>query len=104
MSRDLIRAEEGGHLHWCPGCKFLHVIPARPNGWTFNGSFERPTFSPSVKHTWNERGDGGLDKCCHYFIEDGNIRFCGDCTHTMAGAVVPLTSIEAALAEREAGA
>jgi hypothetical protein len=76
----------GGHLHWCPGCNETHRIP---KSWTFNGSQDAPTFTPSVKHTWtydNERSE----HCCHYFIRDGNIEFCGDCTHEMAGKTVPL--------------
>ena len=36
-----------GWRHYCPGCKWMHVIPtdrrAQPNGhaWTFNGDTER---------------------------------------------------------------
>lgn len=77
-----LRASEGAFVHWCPGCKGMHLIPVgapyRVN-WSFNGDVNRPTFGPSVKHSW------GNDECCHYFIRDGLIDFCADSTHEFAG-------------------
>jgi len=29
----------------CPGCKHYHVFDQR---WTFNGDFDKPTFTPSM--------------------------------------------------------
>lgn len=85
-----------GWAHWCPGCKDHHVIPTSgPKVWRFNGDLERPTFTPSVRLTWNWGSVGGPDEphCCHYVITDGAIQFCGDCTHALAGQTVPLPEI-----------
>lgn len=98
----------------CPGCKEVHSIGP---GWTFNGDFESPTFSPSVlvrsghyaphgngHRCWcdhnRERVEAGEDpsifKCqtCHSFIRDGYIQFLGDCTHELAGQTVPMIHFE----------
>jgi hypothetical protein len=100
MSVDLIREDEGQHLHWCPGCKSLHVIPGG-SGWTFNGDFASPTFTPSVKHSWYPHDHRDRLKVCHYFIRAGEIQFCGDSTHTYAGQTLPLVNIAEALAARD---
>jgi hypothetical protein len=97
-----------GFVHWCPACKEAHVITSR---WGFNGNVHVPTFSPSVKITGkqirvDERGDWtgewvlgpdgkALDLCCHYFITDGQIQFCSDCTHELKGQTVPLPDLPA---------
>jgi hypothetical protein len=76
-----------------------------PN-WTFNGDYDRPTFSPSIKVTGHQviRDESGkwtgewardaagnaVPSVCHSFIRDGQIQFLGDCTHTLAGKTVPL--------------
>lgn len=80
--------------------------PGEARGWDFNGDFDRPTFSPSVKveglqtqrdekGRWNGeyvRGADGnpLPRVCHSFVRDGQIQFLGDCSHTLAGQTVPL--------------
>ena len=78
---------------WCQGCKDLHLIPDYEGSkvrWQFNGDYEKPTLSPSIKHDW-----GKVDKphCCHYFIKDGQIQFCGDCHHDLKGQTLPLEHI-----------
>lgn len=105
-----LRRTEEGYLHWCPGCGEAHYIAvdeALENGarWTFNQSAERPTFNPSVRirgvqrviengkwtGEWKKDAAGKpLDGCCHYFIRDGQIQYCGDCTHDLNGQTVPL--------------
>ncbi len=79
-----------GHalMHWCPGCKGRHVINVeKPNPfgavWSWNGNAEKPTFSPSINIVGR----------CHYFIREGNIEFCGDSTHELAGKTVALPNI-----------
>jgi hypothetical protein len=82
----------------CPGCACAHVIPVAGTGvpiWTFNGSMEKPTFSPSilVKYYYvpNEVDPrNGIHQLCHSFVLDGNIQFLTDCTHKLAGQTVPL--------------
>jgi len=80
------------HEHWCPGCEQTHVIavvqPFR-NGarWTFDGNAEAPTFSPSINI------GPGTPLQCHYFIRAGQIDFCGDSRHALAGKIVPMPDI-----------
>lgn len=75
--------------HWCPGCSMNHVIytdaRSQPNGhrWTFNGDTESPTFSPSI----NIVGQ------CHYFLKAGQLEYCSDSKHALAGQTVPLPDL-----------
>lgn len=59
-----------------------------PDSWTFNGDVEKPTFNPSFRQS----GGGAIPKgqSCHYFIHGGQIEFCGDSWHTLAGQTVPM--------------
>lgn len=81
------------HLYWCPGCDSLHGIAIRPHtqdngaGWSFTGTLECPTYSPSQKSTWN---NGKQEMICHTFIRGGIIEFLNDCTHALKGQKVPL--------------
>lgn len=101
----------------CPGCGHTHQVTTGPNGWTFNGDVERPTFSPSVLlrrgcHNPHHKANHP-DTCwctynaahpespapfkcgvCHSFVRDGMIQFLGDCTHEFAGQTVPLPEME----------
>jgi len=101
-----LRRTTNGHSHWCEGCGEMHVIP---NSWRFNGNIDRPTFTPSVKITGvqtvvDERGkwtgewvrgpDGkALPMCCHYIVTDGQVQFCSDCTHGLAGRTRPMPDL-----------
>lgn len=93
----------------CPGCGRTHAIytqdtPADFIGprWTFNGDFEKPVLSPSLKCEYHEEGvsaPGDTDKVCHSFVgcngaQPGQIIFLGDCTHALAGQVVDLPQIK----------
>ena len=77
---------DGEPAHYCEGCRRLHLISVtKPNQysnaqWTFNNDYEKPTFTPSINIVGH----------CHYFITDGNIMYCGDSTHSLAGLTVPL--------------
>lgn len=81
----------------CPGCKREHSVPVpterqKPGhkAWqSYNGSLTSPTVTPSVKHTCPPS-----NWCCHYFITEGQIHFCGDCTHELAGQVHPLPEMK----------
>lgn len=92
----------------CPACGEEHkvfIIP--PSGynarWRFNGDYNRPTFKPSIKvqytkyengfENW-EHGDKSETVKCHSIITDGQISFCGDSTHSLAGQTVDLPQIE----------
>jgi hypothetical protein len=63
----------------------MHLIPVEephPNGsrWTFDGNLERPTFNPSINYVGR----------CHYFLHDGQLQYCSDSTHALAGKTIPL--------------
>lgn len=107
-ARGVLRTGEGGYLFFfCPGCGEAHMIRARQSGeargWDFNGDYDRPTFSPSIKVQGKrritdeeyERIKAGEkldipDMCCHSFIREGRIEFLSDCTHALAGQTVKL--------------
>ena len=80
---------EGEYYHYCPGCEMMHAIPtmhrnSRGAVWSFSGDMEKPSFSPSINLDW---------KVCHYFITNGRIIYCGDCTHPLRGQTVELPEI-----------
>lgn len=101
-----LRRKSDGYAHWCPACREMHSLP---DGWQFDGNLEKPTFSPSFKHTglktvrdeegrWT--GEWVLDsagkpvpECCHYILTAGVLHFCGDCTHEFAGRQVELPDL-----------
>lgn len=81
---------------FCPGCEQRHPIeiecpPGNPvgSGWTWNGSFEKPTFHPSLLCNKDHPSSR-----CHSFITDGKIRFLEDCWHKLKGQTVELPELE----------
>lgn len=111
--RDCVNGQQKGFSFWCPGCKGAHgvwVTPGAKPVWTWNGSVDKPTFSPSIlvrsghfvnpEHCWckfNEKriaeGKEPVSfKCrrCHSYVTDGNIQFLSDCTHILVGQTVAL--------------
>src|ERR1035437_10970897 len=61
---------------WCPGCKTSHHVSVRGGAWSWNGSYDQPTLSPSVLVTgWAAGRDLGR---CHSFVKDGQIQFLAD--------------------------
>lgn len=103
-----------GYSFMCPGCKHAHAIYTNWDGkprWTFNGDTEKPTFSPSLLIRWdaheppvtpenheeykrNPWPQQKIPKVCHSFIRDGMIQFLNDCTHDLAGKIVPIPAWE----------
>lgn len=88
------RGPRGGKLYLfhCPGCKNSHPFEIEcPNGagWTWNGSWEQPTFTPSllcnVDHPQSR---------CHSFVTDGKIQFLNDCHHIFAGQTIDMPDWE----------
>lgn len=103
---------------WCLGCDEVHavkIIEEGKPGWTWNGSAAAPTFGPSIAvstgcktpgfdpaaggcwctHNAERRASGeepSSFECsmCHSFVEDGSIRYLGDCTHRLANQTVAL--------------
>jgi hypothetical protein len=85
----------------------MHAVDS---GWTFNGDYEKPTFSPSVLVTsghylsTHKKGDPcwctfkkDHPDCrfvctrCHSFVKAGQIQFLADSSHALAGKTVALT-------------
>lgn len=100
-----LRRAEGGYLHWCPGCGEMHLLP---DGWTFDGNLEAPTFSPSFLHRGYKRvfadgrwtgewqkdtGGNPIPMVCHYILTAGVLHFCGDSQHHFAGQSMPLPDL-----------
>lgn len=75
----------------CHGCKHLHVYYTVPfydqPVWIYNHNPKSPTFSPSLLNT-KPSGER-----CHLFVENGYIKYCGDCTHELAGQTVEMDAI-----------
>ena len=105
-AQGVLRTQEGNRLaFFCPGCKEAHAVTIAPGSpaWGFNGNFDAPTFTPSVKvdgvvpitdeqHARLMAGEKiePTSRCCHSFVVDGKIQFLGDCTHALAGQTVAL--------------
>lgn len=93
------------HCHHCG----LHSIPVligrkEDKSWEWNGDHEKPTVKPSVNHFYPDSHYEQHPNCpkyrCHYFISNGNIEYCSDCTHEHAGkvmALIPFTEAEVKL-------
>lgn len=105
MNNDVTRLTKYGFEFYCPGCEEFHYVPVtagdRPGPvWTWNGSLEKPTLSPSILRRtgpfppeWkNSKLILNSDRLhiCHSFIREGRIEFLGDCTHKLAGQTVTL--------------
>lgn len=97
-----LRRVEGGFAHWCPACEEVHILPDR---WQFDGNLENPTFQPSFRHTglrmvyvggkwtgeWVRNANGNvISRVCHYNLTAGQLQYCADSTHGLAGRTVPL--------------
>lgn len=83
------------YIH-CPGCYQYHYIRVKPGPdpgpvWDFNNDTEKPTFGPSIKIIW---GDSDGNKCCHFFIREGRIEYCDDCTHQYNGQTLELQDLK----------
>lgn len=81
----------GGKLYvfHCPGCQYGHPFEVCESGWKWNGSFDTPTFTPSLlvnMHAPEHR--------CHSFVTEGTIQFLSDCWHSLAGQTVDIPDWE----------
>lgn len=85
----------------CPGCGNCHYFnastPGDRNGpvWAWNGSMDKPTFSPSLLVRGVKSFDDPTPTVCHSFVADGRIQYLGDCTHALAGQTVEIPEWEA---------
>lgn len=108
ISAVLRSAQDGRLTFWCPGCNEAHSISVGMGPgprWGWNGSVDRPTFTPSIlvrsghyaSHhklgdpCWCTAGETGFAcQICHSFVTCGQIKFERDSTHALAGQTVPL--------------
>jgi Family of unknown function (DUF6527) len=80
----------------CPGCGYDHAFTVGPQynegskrpRWDWNGSFEQPTFTPSL------RCNGGTELECHLFMTQGALNYCVDSVHELAGKIVAVPDWE----------
>lgn len=84
---------------WCPACEHLHVFDER---WKFDGDYDHPTFTPSLRTTSGhycpgsrrmangscgicvsaqERGVRSICGVCHLNVTKGQIFYHPDSTH-----------------------
>lgn len=61
--------------------------------WKLTGTLENPTVRDSLLVTWFEGENHDIKKSCHSFITDGNISYCSDSTHRLAGHTVELPEL-----------
>ena len=90
--RKIADNEIPGERFWfhCPGCDHAHCV-ITPN-WTWNGSYELPTFNPSVLVQCV--GEAAGEERCHSYIKDGKIQFLNDCWHNLKGQTVDLPDLD----------
>jgi hypothetical protein len=115
VSAPVIKPLGGGFFSFrCPGCGNEHVIPTGEGAgarWGFNGSLDKPTFTPSILarsghhiagydggDCWCKPDAEGTDRgfscyLCHSFVIDGRIEFLSDCSHALVGQTVDMPPI-----------
>lgn len=72
-------------VFYCKGCKTYHALDK--DCWQFNGSYDSPTFHPSLL----VNGDSPeLGIRCHLFIVAGNIKYLEDCEHELKNRIIPM--------------
>lgn len=79
------------YVFWCPACVDHHTFTHYPDssrGWSFNGDWDNPSFTPSLLYPDRR-------PVCHLFVTAGHIHYCGDCGHSLAGKAIPLPEIPA---------
>lgn len=84
-------------LVWrCPGCGCSHGVPvalmnaSQGEIWSWNGSLERPTLSPSILVEYGREPRPDRPQRCHSYVTDGRIQYLADCEHALAGKIVDI--------------
>lgn len=76
--------------------KELPVDSPDGRGWFFNYDLHNPSFlhrNPHPSSILTQWEDESGKKVCHGWLENGHIRFAGDCTHPFANQTLPLPEI-----------
>lgn len=81
-------AKPGIFEMWCPGCMRkheldVHALSKDGHVLGFDGDMVRPTIGEPVRN----EADGIV---CEFILRGGNLNFFSNCTHGLAGMVVPL--------------
>ena len=76
-----------------------HLIPTQRKNdggasWSFSGTHDNPIFSASINSFATYPDTLEVDYRCHFFIRNGQIEFCGDCTHEHKGKTMDLPDID----------
>ena len=87
-------------LFFCPGCECAHFFNTKT--WSWNGSMDKPTISPSILMMGGIREDTKGEDRCHSFVRDGRIQFLSDCSHKLAGQTVDIPEWESVYGVKEA--
>lgn len=115
LSKHLRSVAGGGLTYWCQGCQEAHTVWTGDGPgprWTWNGDVDKPVFGPSVlvqgvkrlsdeQHAAYMRGEPLPEPVplrCHTFVgcngaKPGEVIFLSDCTHDLAGQVLPLPEL-----------
>lgn len=115
LSKYLRSVAGGGLTFWCQGCREAHTVwVGQGHGprWTWNNDADKPVFGPSVlvrgvQPLTDEQHQAWMDGAplpepkplvCHTFVgcngaQPGEIVFLSDCTHELAGKVMPLAEL-----------
>lgn len=99
----LIKRTTDGWVFYCPACgewPHGHYHVAFDKGWKFDGNFESPTITPSLKirGRWSNKDAQGLipesqpDDICHISVAKGMLQFHDDCTHRFRNQKVPMVN------------
>lgn len=86
-----------GWMIKCQNCQW-HEFPkvGKPGAsWQFNGDLALPTFTPSMNELVGPYPDG-TSRRCHFIVTNGQIKYCGDCSHSLANQIIPLLPWEQA--------
>lgn len=101
LSKKLYQHVNGMIGFHCPACDQMHFYRTKEfefpgPKWDFNGNVENPTFSPSLLVLTNapRNEEEKINRVeytqCHLFITNGQILYCTDCPHELAGQSIPL--------------
>lgn len=101
LSKKLYQHVQGMIGFHCPACDTMHFYYTdeyeHPGPkWEFNGDVENPTFSPSLlRSTSIPRNEAEKENPvwypqCHLFVIDGQIQYCSDSPHALAGQTIPI--------------
>ena len=94
MTRRIYKVKDDNHagerfVFHCPGCGHGHQVWTPK--WSWNGSLEKPTFSPSVLVGYPPDFS---EQRCHSFVTDGKIQFLSDCHHDLRGQTMELPDLD----------